>query len=129
MWEPARALLAEAAAKLGAGKVYACDSDPEAVEVARENFDRAGVEVELATGSADRYAAQSADLVVANISPAWIRDLASEWVRILKPGPIAILSGFEAADVPEVSATLLGAGAKVAREFGEKEWRMLEVSI
>ena len=120
-------ILAEAAVKLGAGRVFACDSDSEAVDVARENFARAGVEVELSTGSADRYPAGSADLVLANISPAWIKDLAAEWVRILKPGGFAILSGFEAADVPEVSEALARAGARLTGEFGAKEWRMLEI--
>jgi ribosomal protein L11 methyltransferase len=122
-------ILAEAAAKLGAGQVYACDSDAEAVDVARENFERAGVKIELSTGSADQYASRSADLILANISPAWIRDLAGEWVRILKPGGIAILSGFEGADVPEVSQALINAGAEVNEEYGEREWRMLEIGL
>src|SRR6185437_918830 len=89
-------ILAEAAVKLGAGEVWANDNDPEAVIVARENFERAGVAVSLPLGSADAFPGNFADLIVANISPAWISDLASEWVRILKPGGIAILSGFEA---------------------------------
>lgn len=120
-------ILAEAAAKLGAGRVLANDSDPEAVAVARENFDRAGVPVELALGSADAVPADCADIVVANISPAWIADLALEWMRILKRGGIGILSGFEADDVPRVSKALETAGARITGEFGEREWRMLEI--
>ena len=126
MREPARTFSAEAAAKLGAGKVYASIGYPEAVEVARENFDRAGVEVELATGSADRYAAQSADLVVANISPASIRDLASELVRTLEPGAIAVLSGFEAAMFRRYRQRCWGAGEKVASNSARRSgecWR------
>jgi len=120
-------ILAEAAVKLGAGKVYACDADEEAVDVARENLTRAGVDVEPTNGSADQYPAESADLIMANISPAWIKDLAEEWVRILKPGGIAVLSGFEAADVPEVAAALTRTGASLRGEFGEREWRMIEI--
>lgn len=121
-------ILAEAAVWLGAGKVWANDNDPEAVAVARENFQRAGVDVELSLGSADSAPARFADIVVANISPAWIADLASEWMRILKPGGIAILSGFEAGDIRRVSAALEAAGARIAGEFGEREWRMLEAT-
>jgi ribosomal protein L11 methyltransferase len=120
-------ILAEAAVKLEAGQVWANDNDPAAVAVARENFERAGVEVSLSIGSADAFPDNIADIVVANISPAWIADLAAEWVRILKPGGVAILSGFEASDVPHVSAALEAAGGNVFGAFGEQEWRMLEM--
>ena len=95
--------------------------------MARENFERAGVDVALAIGSADAFPEDLADIIVANISPAWIADLAPEWVRVLKPGGIAILSGFEANDIPRVSAALEAARLGVTGEFGEEEWRMLEV--
>ncbi len=121
-------ILAEAALKLGAGRVLANDNDPEAVAVARANFERAGVDIPVSLGSADAFPVDIADIVVANISPAWISDLAPEWVRILKPGGVAILSGFEASDIPRVSAALEAAGARVTGEFGEQEWRMLEVT-
>lgn len=121
-------ILAETAAKLGAGRVLACDNDPEAVEAARENLARAGVDVELSLGSAELYPDAFADLVAANISPAWIADLARDWVRILRPGGVAILSGFEAGDVARVSSALEAAGARILGEFGEREWRMLEIA-
>ena len=120
-------ILSEAALKLGARRALASDTDPEAVKVARENFERAEVLVPVFTGSADAVASHSADIVVANISPAWITELAADWVRILKPGGIAILSGFEAADVPLVTAAIVKAGGRVTGEFGELDWRMLEV--
>jgi ribosomal protein L11 methyltransferase len=120
-------ILAEAAAKLGAGAVYANDNDPEAVAVARENFEKAGVDVSLSLGSAGDFPSNLADLIVANISPAWIADLAPEWVRVLKPGGLAILSGFEANDVARVSAALEAAGARIAGQFGEHSWTMLEI--
>jgi ribosomal protein L11 methyltransferase len=120
-------ILAEAAVKLGAGEVHANDNDPDAVSVARENFEKAGIHVVLSLGSAGDFPAGFADLIVANISPAWISDLAPDWVRILKPGGLAVLSGFESSDIPRVSAALEAAGARIAGEFGEREWRMLEV--
>jgi ribosomal protein L11 methyltransferase len=121
-------ILAEAAVKLGAGKVHANDNDPEAVAVARENFEKAGIDVTLSLGSAGDFPDSFADLIVANISPAWISDLAVEWVRVLKPRGRAILSGFEAGDIGRVSAALEAAGARIEGEFGEHEWRMLEVT-
>jgi ribosomal protein L11 methyltransferase len=122
-------ILAEAAVKLGAGAVHASDNDSDAVEVARENFRKAGVNVELSVGSADAFPSDFADLIVANISPAWIADLAPEWARVLKAEGIAILSGFEGADVPRVSGALQAAGLRVLSEFGEGEWRMLEAAL
>ncbi|MES1262132.1 MAG: 50S ribosomal protein L11 methyltransferase [Acidobacteriota bacterium] len=120
-------ILAEVAIRLGAGRAVASDTDPDAVAVARENFARAGVAVPLFTGSADAIGRGVADVIVANISPAWIVELAPEWLRILKSGGVAILSGFEAADIPAVSAAIGKAGGRVAGEFGERDWRMLEV--
>ena len=120
-------ILSEAALKLGAGRAFASDTDPDAVAVARENFERAGVNIPVFTGSADSVASGIADIVVANISPAWIGELAPEWVRIVKPGGTGILSGFEAADVPGVTAAIERAGGKVAGVFGEKDWRMVEI--
>jgi ribosomal protein L11 methyltransferase len=120
-------ILSEAALKLGAGKVRACDTDHGAVIVAKENFLRAHVDVPVFVGSADSIASGAADMIVANISPAWIAELAADWMRILKPGGVAILSGFEAADISVVSAAITKAGGRVTGEFGELEWRMIEV--
>jgi len=78
-------ILSEAAIKLGASRAVACDTDREAVLVARENLERADVLTPVFIGSADAVGNAVADIVVANISPAWIADLAHEWVRILSP--------------------------------------------
>jgi ribosomal protein L11 methyltransferase len=120
-------ILSEAALKLGAARACACDTDHGAVIVARENFRRAGVSAPVFVGSADSIASGSADIVVANISPAWIAELAAEWVRILKPGGIAILSGFEGPDIPVIAAAIEKAGGRITEKFGEHEWRMVEV--
>ena len=119
-------ILAEAAVKLGAAHAVACDTDPQATATAKENLERARVPVAVFTGSAEAIADGSADIVVANISPAWVAALAADWARILKPGGTAILSGFEAADLPTVTRALKEAGLVIAGEFGENEWRMLE---
>jgi ribosomal protein L11 methyltransferase len=119
-------ILCEVAVRLGAGKAFASDTDPDAVVVAKENFERAGVDVPVFTGSADAVASGVADIVVANISPAWISELASDWFRILRGEGRAILSGFEAADAPTVSAALAKAGMEIVAVHGERDWRMIE---
>lgn len=122
-------ILSEVGMKLGAARAVASDTDPDAVAVAKENFERAGIAVPVFTGSADSVAGGVADVIVANISPAWISELAGEWVRILKPAGVAILSGFETADVESVSSAITAAGGQVAGVFGELEWRMIEVRV
>ena len=120
-------ILCEAALKLGARRAVASDTDPDAVAVAKENFERAGVSVGVFTGSADAVGSGVADIVVANISPAWIAELAADWVRIVKPGGVGILSGFEAADVPGIQAAIEKAGGSVSGVYGEGEWRMATI--
>src|SRR5664279_2321882 len=71
-------ILAQAAMLLGAGKVYACDNDPVAVEVAKIGF----------LGSVDAVATASVDIVVANISPEINIRIAPDLVRVLRPGGV-----------------------------------------
>src|ERR1035438_3605168 len=69
-------ILAHAAALLGAGRVWACDLDPEAVEIARGN---AGPN--LFVGSVDAVRSGAAGLIAANISPETIARLAPDEAR------------------------------------------------
>lgn len=78
-------ILSRAARLLGASRVYSCDIDPVAVEIAAEGF----------VGSADAVRGQIADLTVANISPETIIQLAADLLRSLRPGGILLASGFE----------------------------------
>jgi ribosomal protein L11 methyltransferase len=89
-------ILAEAAALLGAEKVYACDTDPVALEIAKSGF----------VGSVDAVAAASADVVVANINPETLVRIAPDLVRVLRPGGILLASGLELAEVEQVKAAL-----------------------
>src|ERR1035438_6371461 len=76
-------ILAQAATLLGAAAVYACDTDPVALEIARRGF----------AGSVDAVATASVDLVVANINPETIVRLAPDLVRVLRPGGVLLASG------------------------------------
>jgi ribosomal protein L11 methyltransferase len=104
-------ILARAAGLLGAGKVYACDTDPVAVEIAGGGF----------VGSVDAVEAGSCDLVAANISPEAIVELAPDLVRVLRPGGVLLASGFELHEVERVKAAL-----PPAREVRQKRnWALI----
>jgi ribosomal protein L11 methyltransferase len=89
-------ILARAARLLGAAKVFACDIDPLAVEIAGEGF----------VGSADAVARAAADLAVANINPETIVVLVPELLRVLRPGGTLLASGFELSELEPVKAAL-----------------------
>ena len=106
-------ILARAARLLGAGKVYACDTDPVAVEIAGDGF----------VGSVDAVASGSCDLVVANISPEAIVELAPDLMRVLRPGGVLLASGFELQEVEQVKAAL-----PPAREVRQKgNWALMVI--
>ena len=106
-------ILANAAALLGAERVWACDIDPIAVEIAGMGF----------VGSADAVAAGVADIVMANISPEAILALAPDLTRVLRPGGVLLASGFELHEVEQVRAAL-----PADREVREKgNWALLAV--
>lgn len=89
-------ILAKAAALLGAERVWACDIDPIAVEIAGMGF----------VGSADAVASGVADVVLANISPEAIVALAPDLTRVLRPGGVLLASGFELHEVEQVRTAL-----------------------
>jgi ribosomal protein L11 methyltransferase len=106
-------ILAEVARLLGTGEVYACDIDPVAVTIAGGAF----------VGSANAVAANSIDLVVANISPGAIIELAPDFLRVLRPGGIILASGFEGRELDQVQEVL-----PPAREVRHKgDWALIAV--
>ena len=92
-------ILAIAAAKLGAARVIAADSDPLAVAVARENAtrNRVGHRIRCLTSEGYRNPLLRTfgpyDLILANILADPLCALARECARHLAPGGIAVLSG------------------------------------
>ena len=107
-------ILAQAARLLGAGKVYACDVDPMAVEIAGSGF----------VGSVDAAATASVELVVANINPETIVRIAPDLLRVLRPGGVLLASGLELSEVEEVKAAL-----PPAREVRQKgNWALVITS-
>jgi len=110
-------ILAEAARLLGAGKVYACDVDPAAVEIAG-GWEHAPLRF---LGSADAAANGAADVVVANISPEAIVKLGPDLLRARRPGGVLLASGLEAGDIAVVQAKM-----PEARDVRRKgEWALM----
>jgi ribosomal protein L11 methyltransferase len=93
-------ILGEAAALLGAGKVFACDTDPEAIEIAHRRV------AHCFSGSVGALRPAIADLVLANISPEAIIELARSLLDCLRPGGILLASGFETHEVDRLQAAL-----------------------
>ena len=91
-------ILAQAAQLLGASRVYGCDIDPVAVEIAANGF----------IGSVDAVRAAAVDVAVANISPEAIVQLAPDLLRVLKPGGVLLASGFELQEIEMVKRALAG---------------------
>jgi ribosomal protein L11 methyltransferase len=107
-------ILAKAAGLLGAERVWACDVDPIAVEIAQTGF----------VGSADAVASAVADVVTANISPEAIIALAPDLVRVLRPGGVLLASGFERHEVEQMRAAL--PFTREVREMGN--WALIAAS-
>jgi ribosomal protein L11 methyltransferase len=120
-------ILSEAAAALGAGRVVACDIDGIAAAIARKNIARTASGFLVYIGSVTAIAGETADLLLANISPDWISALAREWRRVLRAGGRGLLSGFDASDLPHVRGALQKAGVKVLDSRSENAWRAIEI--
>jgi len=107
-------ILAQVAELLGAERVYCCDNDPIAVEVARGNVRTARV----FAGSADAVRTGVADIVVANLNPEVLARLSQYLSGALRPGGVLLLSGLE-----------IGAPAplEARRVFTRNNWMLLEV--
>ncbi|MBQ3708840.1 MAG: 50S ribosomal protein L11 methyltransferase [Clostridia bacterium] len=119
-------ILAIAAAKLGAGKCFACDIDPVAVRVAEENAAlNHTTNVTCAVSDLLKQAERvpgGYDLVVANIVADIIIRLAPDVGDVLAPGGTFVVSGIIAERAEEVLAVLRANGYAVVDEHFENGW-------
>lgn len=128
------AVLAIAAAKLGAGSVLAADVDVVAVEVARRNVDLNGVgqTVLVRHGSLpfDGLVAEEPspranprfDLLVANIIASVICELSSEMARAIRPGGLLIASGILAEKAARVEESFAAIGLELVSRQASGDW-------
>ncbi len=86
-------ILALAAAKLGAAKVWAVDHDPQALTATRANAEQNGLGATILTMTPEHLPAVQADLILANILANVLGDLAQRFAALLKPGGQIVLSG------------------------------------
>ncbi|MDR0555906.1 MAG: 50S ribosomal protein L11 methyltransferase [Holosporaceae bacterium] len=93
-------ILAIALAKLGARRVYACDSDPEAVRVSRENTILNGVNkrVQVFQNHDCEFCYGKYDFIVANILSGPLVAMSKAIVSSLTSSGILVLSGFTSHD-------------------------------
>lgn len=122
-------ILTIAAVKLGAGRVLALDIDSIAVQAARQNFERTGVQhqVTLAQGTLPHTLARAAefDLIVANISSRAIRERAPLILPVLRPTGAFIASGIIKEQCQETEEALLAAGFTSLEVWPLEDWTTL----
>jgi ribosomal protein L11 methyltransferase len=114
-------ILALVAITLGASGARAVDTDPDAVEVTRENATRNGLDERVAADTASLDAIDERfPVVVANIEARVLVPMAPELGRLVTPGGLLVLSGILAPQKDEVRA----AYARFALEDapGKGEW-------
>lgn len=121
-------ILAIAAKKLGAGEVYACDIDPTAVRVARENAELNGVTDGLTFETADLLAGERVgeglyDFATANIVADIIVRLAESVGRYLKYGATLAVSGIIDEQAERVIAAMDKNGFAMSDAFAENGWK------
>ena len=113
-------ILAQAAVLLGAGSVWACDNDPDAVQIAQ-----AIAGSNLFLGSVDAVRSGSAGVIVANISPEAIIRLAPDLMRSLRPGGSLLVSGFERHEATAVQSELEAHGGTILESRHKNSWALL----
>ena len=97
-------VLAIVAAKLGAAFVSAIDVDPDAIDNARENIARNGVDqiVEAHVGDLTQPGIPAADLVTANLTGTLLARHAAELGALVKAGGSLVAAGFTIDEKPLV---------------------------
>ena len=114
------ALLAVAAARLGASSLCASDIDPEATAASRHHarMNRVPLSVVRADGGRG-FRPGSFDLVLANLMALLLVDRSAEIRGLLAPGGALVLSGLLRGDVPPVRDAFAGCGTPIERHDGE----------
>lgn len=120
------AVLAIAAAKLGARAVHAIEIDPEALDNARQNIAANGVDDVVTVFAGDAAAllpvVAPVDLVVANIISSVLLPMLPIMRAALRPSGSAILAGLLVYERDRVVETVTRDGWRLVRDDLEEEW-------
>lgn len=116
-------VLAITAAKLGAAYVTAIDSDPDAIENARENIaaNDVGARVEAHVDDLATTTLAPADLVTANLTGTLLSQHAADLARLVRPRGSLIVSGFNVDERARVTDALAPHFA-IAETAEEDDW-------
>jgi ribosomal protein L11 methyltransferase len=117
-------ILAIAARLLGASRVLAIDTDPDAVHAARENLDlnTAAADVTLAVADLRTARIPAADVITANLTGALIVASAATLVGALRPGGRIVVSGLQTDERDAVTEALTACGTQPIWEQDEDGW-------
>lgn len=88
-------ILAIAMARLGMPEIWALDTDPVAVEVAKENvlINGVGDKVKVLQGSLEALGGEGFSLAVANLTGSELARMAAGWCQCMEPSGFLIASG------------------------------------
>lgn len=117
-------ILSVGAGRLGAGSIYAVDIETPAVESARQNLERNGVqgEVFLGRGFDPLPDDMQFDVVLSNIISAALINLAPEVVNRLRPGGYWVVSGIIHSNWNDVLTRTNQCGFELIDKFEEGDW-------
>ncbi len=119
-------ILAIAAAKLGAGEIFACDIEPESVEATAENGARNGVveAIEVAEGSLEIVLDRKPyDVVVVNILAKIIIGMfAGGLAKTVKPDGTLLLAGILAEQAGMVAEAFEAQGMQLIETIPSGDW-------
>ncbi|HET7012000.1 MAG TPA: 50S ribosomal protein L11 methyltransferase [Anaerolineales bacterium] len=127
-------ILGFAAAKLGAGRVFSCDTDPQAIDATTDGAARNQVAhaMEIFQGSLDEMRARleaagsKADLLLGNLLAPILLDLLPRGLaECVRPGGHLVLSGILADQADEVLQTSADAGLELIEVRQDGDWRAL----
>ncbi len=127
------AILAIAAAKLGAFPIVAVDIDSQAMDNAHHNAQLNNVDIQIGQGSVKEllsgdFDLKQADVVVANIlAPVLIRLLDDGLEKLMKRGGVLILSGILDHQEGEMKQKLKSVNLKIVEERKIEDWLGLAV--
>jgi len=120
------AVLAIAAAKLGASRVYAIELDPEAIPNAHANVERNGVSeiVHVFQGGAEGLLPLVAPvrIILANIISSVLEELLPSIAASIVPGGAVILSGILQDERAHMTDVLSASGWRITAEDAEDIW-------
>ena len=114
-------ILAIAAAKRGASPVVAVDTDPLAVEAARENAERNGVVIPVGEGTAADVPGRF-EVVIANIVAPVLQQIAADLVARLAPQGMLVVAGISLPNEAETRAAFGRAGLRALDRTLRDDW-------